>query len=327
MPPITDRRHFYLNPIDMATKTFLFSILVLCASICGKAQEKNLAEKLGYPKDSKLLIIHADDIGVAHSVNAATIAAFEKKGISSGSIMVPCPWFPEIAAYAKNHPGTDFGIHITLTAEWKYYKWGGILPSNQIPSLLTKDGFFHESVEAFLQNAKPDEVEKEVRAQIDRAIAFGIKPTHLDSHMGSLFGSPELFAIFQKVGRDYKMPVLLPTSMINQLSPQLAKSILPGQFEINQLFLVSPPTPAEKWNDSYFQVIEKLPAGLNEIIVHLAYDDKEMQAVAIEHPDFGSAWRQRDYNFVINDQLKTVLEKNNIKLITWKQVQNVWEIK
>lgn len=289
-----------------------------------KSQEKNLAEKLGYTKDAKLLILHADDIGVAHSVNAASIAAFEKKGISSGSIMVPCPWFPEIAAYVRDHPGLDLGIHITLTAEWKNYKWGGVLSSKDIPSLLNKEGFFYESVDAFAKSAKPAEVEKEVRAQIDRAIAFGIKPTHLDSHMGSLFASPELFAIFQKIGREYGMPVLLPLNMMRQMAPHLEKLIEPGQFAVDQFFSLYMQIPPEKWNETYYQFIEKITSGLNEIVVHLAYDNDEMKAVTIDHPDFGSAWRQRDYNFVISEELKALLKKSNIQLITWKQIQEVW---
>lgn len=289
------------------------------------AQEKNLAEKLGYSKDAKLLIIHADDIGVAHSVNAASIAAFEKKGISSGSIMVPCPWFPEIAAYARNHPELDLGIHITLTAEWKNYKWGGVLSSNEIPSLLNKYGFFFESVEEFARNAKPAEVEKEVRAQIERAIAFGIKPTHLDSHMGSLFVSPEFFKIFQKIGREYNMPVLLPMNMIRQRAPHLETMIEPGQFAINQFFSLWMSVAPEKWNETYSQFIAKITPGLHEIVVHLAYDNDEMQAVTIDHPDFGSAWRQRDYNFVVSDELKELLKKNNIHLLTWREIQKVWK--
>lgn len=304
-----------------ARLTCLFMVLLMNAT----SQEKNLAEKLGYAKDAKLLIIHADDIGVAHSVNAASFSAFDKKGITSGSIMVPCPWFPEIAAYVKDHPNLDLGIHITLTAEWKNYKWGGVLSSNEIPSLLNSDGFFYESVQAFAKNAKPAEVEKEVRAQIERALAFGIKPTHLDSHMGSLFASPELFAIFQKIGREYGMPVLLPLNMIRQMAPHFEKLIQPGQFAIDQFFSLYMQMPPDKWNETYFQFVRKIQPGLNEIVVHLAYDNDEMKAVTIDHPDFGSAWRERDYNFVVSDELKAVLKESNIRLITWKQIQEVWK--
>jgi len=308
-------------------RKFVMICWAFSISIQIDAQEKNLAEKLGHSKDSKLLIIHADDIGVAHSVNAASISAFQKKGISSGSIMVPCSWFPEIAAYAKNHPDLDLGIHVTLTSEWKNYKWGGVLSSKEIPSLLNKQGFLYESVEEFSKNAKPAEVELEVRAQIDRAIAFGMKPTHLDSHMGSLFASPELFKIFQKIGKEYNMPVLIPINMIKQMAPQLEAVVEPGQVTIVQLFSLSTSIASEKWNETYNQFIEKITPGLNEILVHLAYDNEEMQAVAIDHPDFGSTWRQNDYNFVISDELKAVLKKGNIHLITWRDIQKVWKAK
>ena len=323
-----NRWHFYFKPVlkinmKQIKLVFLFSlVLLIFARVQG--QEKNIAEKLGYSKEAKLLIIHADDIGVAHSVNAASISAFEKKGISSGSVMVPCPWFPEIAAYARDHSGLDLGIHITLTAEWKNYKWGGVLSSKEIPSLLNKEGFFFESVAEFVKNAKPAEVEKEVRAQIDRAIAFGIKPTHLDSHMGSLFALPELFAIFQKIGREYKMPVLIPMNMIRQGAPHLQGKIEPGQPTLTQLFSLSMSIPPEKWNETYNQFIEKITSGLNEIIGHLAFDNEEMQAVTIDHPDFGSLWRQRDYHFVTGDELKGILKKNNIHLVTWREVQIAW---
>ncbi len=306
----------------MCIKTFILVCCVVFGADKTVAQQ-NLAEKLGFRKEAKLLIIHADDIGVAHSVNAATIAAFHKKGITSGSVMVPCPWFFEIAAYAKDHPELDLGIHITLTAEWKHYKWGGVLAASDIPSLLNEQGFFYESVEAFAKNAKPAEVEKEVRAQIERAIAFGIKPTHLDSHMGSLFASPELFAIFQKVGREYGMPVLLPLNMMRQMAPQFEKLIEPGQFAIDQFFSLFTQIPPEKWNETYSQFISKIQPGLNEIVVHLAFDNDEMKAVTIDHPDFGSAWRERDYNFVTSDELKNMLKKSDIQLITWRQIQEV----
>ena len=300
---------------------FFFSLIFLSADLL--AQQRTISERLGYSKDAKLLIMHADDIGVAHSVNAATIEAFAKKGITSGSIMVPCAWFPEIAAYAKQHPELDLGIHITLTAEWKNYKWGGVLPSNQIPSLLTKDGFFYESVADFFKHAKIEEVEKEVRAQIDRAIAFGIQPTHLDSHMGSLFASPALFQLFQRIGKEYKIPVLIPMNMIKGQFAQYVQYIDPGHIPLQQLFSLFMSIDPSKWAESYNGFIAQLVPGINEIIVHLAYDDPEMQAVTIGHPDFGAAWRQRDFNYVVSEDFKSALKKNNVQLITWRDVQKL----
>ena len=176
---------------------FLFSQLVIFSAF---AQEnKNLAEQLGYSKDAKLLIIHADDIGVTHSENRATISAIEKGVINSGAIMVPCPWFSEIAAYAKQHPEFDWGLHLTLTSEWKHFKWDGIIASDQIPGLINDEGYFYESVDEAVKNATAAEVEKEIRSQIEKALSVGIKPTHLDPHMETLFGSVDFFKTYIKI--------------------------------------------------------------------------------------------------------------------------------
>src|SRR6185295_9390157 len=159
----------------MRMQKFMVLLLLGISGFIYTYGQKTLAEKLGYPKDSKLLIIHADDLGLSHSEDSATITALGKKGANSASIMVPCPWFTEIAGYAKQHPEVDWGIHLTLTSEWKNYKWGGVSSSNEIPSLLGKDGYMYASVEDFGKNAKPGEVEKEIKAQIEKAISSGIK--------------------------------------------------------------------------------------------------------------------------------------------------------
>src|SRR5258708_32646452 len=142
---------------------------------------QNLVERLGYPPGARLIIVHADDLGETHSVNAAAIKALQGGTINSASLMVPCPWFPEIADYAKSHPDADFGLHLTLTSERVYYRWGPVAPADKVPSLVDKNGYFHHdwSPETRID---PGEAEIELRAQIDRAYAMGVKPTHLDSH-------------------------------------------------------------------------------------------------------------------------------------------------
>lgn len=278
---------------------------------------------LAQPKDAKLLIVHADDAGVSHSTNAAIITAFEKKAINSASIMVPCPWFPEIAAYAKAHPELDWGIHITLTAEWKNYKWGGVSSSNEIPSLLDKDGYFYASVEEFTKHTKPEEVRKEIRAQIRKAMAAGIKLSHLDSHMGSLFGSPELVKIYQELGKEFNLPVLIPMNLVHIMAPQMLPYFdTVNNVVVDQFITAFKAAPADKWHEYYDQALQQLKPGLNEIIFHLAYDDDEMKAVTIEHPDFGAAWRQNDFNYVTSEAFKARLENEGIRLITWKDVHS-----
>ena len=165
---------------------------------------KTLQEKLGYARNAKLLIVHADDLGVTHSVNAASTQALESGGINSASIMVPCPWFPEIADYAKSHPAADFGLHLTLTSERVYYRWGPAAPRDKVPSLVDANGYLHHdwSPDARID---PNDVETELRAQIARARSMGVKPTHLDSHQNRLFRTnKDLFAVILRVAHACK---------------------------------------------------------------------------------------------------------------------------
>ena len=284
---------------------------------------KNLAEMLGYPGDSKLLIIHADDMGLAHSVNMACIRAFENKAITSGSIMVPCPWASEIIAYSKDHPGMDVGIHLTLTAEWDLYKWDGITASDQIPSLLDKNNYFYPSVEELGKAAKGTEVEKELRAQIDKAIASGVQPTHIDTHMGSVLANPELVKIYLKLSDIYHLPVLFPRSYLSWFPPDVAKSMESKIFLIDNLFMLEPKMITGKWIDAYKKGVETMKPGLNEMIVHLAIDNDEMQAISEGHNDYGSAWRQHDLDMISGNEFKDLLKSNHIILIGWRQIRDL----
>ena len=300
----------------------LTMLLVLGLFTIAKAQNTSVAERLGYDQDSRLLILHADDIGLAHSVNDATIKAFEESGISSASIMVPCPWFPEIAEYAKTHPQYDFGLHLTLTAEWEDYKWSGAAPSTSIPSLLDEKGFMYASVEEVVKNAKPEEVEIEIRAQIDRALDFGVPVTHLDSHMGTLFASPAFFEIYVRLGAEYGIPVFVP---LNGLSayPQLEALVGESLIPIDNYYMMGENREDKQWLPYYSEIVDNLPSGLNLIIVHLGNHDDELQAVTKNHPDFGSKWRENDLQTMLSDDFKKTLSDNNIQLVTWGQVKKL----
>jgi len=182
---------------------FLLAIAVHGAS--AQDTRKSLAEKLGFPHDAKLLIVHADDVGVTHSVNAATIKGLESGLVNSLSLMVPCPWFPEIADYAKSHPDADFGLHLTLTSERVYYRWGPVASKDKVPSLVDENGYFHHDWKPTTR-INPKEVDLELRAQIDRAFAMGIRPTHLDSHH-NVHRDPEALPHFLDVAGEYGLPL------------------------------------------------------------------------------------------------------------------------
>ncbi len=281
----------------------------------------SLAEKLGYDKDAILLIVHADDVGLAQSVNAASIRAFEQGGITSGSVMVPCPWTPDFAAYFRDHPDLDVGIHITLNAEWELYRWDGVLPSTEIPSLLDGQGFLYASVEEIARNARAEEVEQEVKAQIERALSLGIRPTHLDTHMGSIAARPEFFGIYTGLGKSYGLPILLPRYMLQSLPEEQREEISNAFPLVDGIYMMGQDPGDVSWEEAYRSMIERMQPGLNLMIVHLAFDNEEMRAIAVNHPDFGAAWRQKDLDFVTGDAFREMLSEKGIRLVTWKQIQ------
>jgi predicted glycoside hydrolase/deacetylase ChbG (UPF0249 family) len=282
------------------------------------AQTPTLLERLGYPPDAKLLIVHADDLGMAHSINAASTKAFESGLVTSGSIMVPCPWFPEIAQYARTHPDTDLGLHLTLTAEWRGFRWGPLLPASRVSTLLDKSGYLHPTETEAAAHIDPRQAEAEIRAQIARARAFGIRPTHLDSHMGTLYQSAALFKVLLRVAREARLPVRITKARVQE--PFAAGVLQAGDIVIDRVISIDADVPPERWAEFYTNALETLEPGVTEIVVHLAYDDEEMRAISADHPHWGSAWRQRDFDFVTSAAFREVIEKNNIQLITWRRL-------
>ena len=280
---------------------------------------KTLPERLGYPPDAKLLIVHGDDLGMAHSVDVASIKAFESGLVTSGSIMVPCPWLPEIAAYARSHPEADLGLHLTLTSEWTSYRWGPVLSKDRVASLLDKSGYLYLTESEAAAHLDVKEAEAEVRAQIERARAFGIQPTHLDSHMGTLYQSKALFEVLLRVARENKLPTRMSREFFAS-APFLPALLGPTDVVIDRIISIEPNVPPEGWSKFYTDAIKSIQPGVTEMIVHIAYDDEEMRAATIDHPNWGAGWRQRDFQFFTSDTFRRSLQENNVKLITWREV-------
>jgi chitin disaccharide deacetylase len=277
------------------------------------AQSKTVAERLGYPADSKLLIIHADDLAVAHAVDSASFDALEKGAVTSASILVPCPWLTEVAEYAKAHPGADLGLHLDLTSEWNTYRWGPIA-RDKIASLLDPAGTFWSATEPVAAHARPEEAERELRAQIERALAVGIHPTHLDTHMGTMFATPALNAIYAKLAHEYRLPFL------SVRIPGQDTTVLPvNDVLLDSVMIVNTDVQPGGWKQSYLDAIKNMKPGFSELIVHLGYDGPELQAI-MGQGAFGSSWRQRDYDVVTSPEFKKALEDNHIILVKWKDV-------
>ena len=324
---------------------YLILFLSIFYSININSQINNIAERLGYDKNAKLLIIHADDIGIAHSINIASFDAYKNNAINSGAAMIPSPWIKEVAEFHKKYPEYDLGIHLTLTAEWKNYKWRGISSSNEIPSLLNEYNEFYDNTSDVNINANPEEVRKELQAQIDYARSLGIDPTHIDSHMGAVAVNKDLWRVFIEVGhqnklvsmawksrvqdlfsKDFPVPdYIVPVNDIYMLYPEADRSFIENAAgeNIASTLIVNDIYKYEDWLNLYTSKIKSLAPGLNVFLLHLGYDNEELKAVTIDHPEYGSLWRQLDYDVFNSKEIKQLLKKENIKLVTWGEIQKI----
>jgi len=233
--------------------------------------------------------------------------------------MVPTPWFPEIADYAKAHPDADFGLHLTLTSERVYLRWGPVAPRDKLPSLVDENGYFHHDWSPATHiNAK--EAEVELRAQVARAYAMGVRPTHLDSHQYRLIGTgKELFEAFLRVARDSKLPAFVAHDWFAE-QPYLESSLTPTDIVIDHTITIAPSVSPERWANFYADALRNLQPGITEFVVHLAYADEEMRAATRERDTWGAAWRQRDYDFFSSPEFQKLLHQQNIQLITWREL-------
>lgn len=300
----------------------IIALLTTCIFTLAVSAQQTIQEKLGYPKDAKLVIIHADDLGLSHSENAASISALEKGSVNSASIMVPCAWFPEIAQYASTHPSADLGLHITLTSEWKYLKWGPVSSDAQVPGLINKNGFLYSSVDSVRRSATAAEVEEETRNQVKRAIQFGIDPTHLDSHMGTVFGNPDYLKAYLKVGHEFKIPVFIFRQLEDFLKIKLDSLITDKDVVVDHIVSAGPAQFKSGFAAFYTNALKNLQPGLTYLIIHTAYDNDEMKAVAAGVVDWGSAWRQQDYDFFTSAECERLLKENNIYRVTWREIRD-----
>jgi predicted glycoside hydrolase/deacetylase ChbG (UPF0249 family) len=305
----------------------LLGFFLICTAIASHAQSSHaqsspqtVQDKLGYPANARLLIIHADDFGMAHSVNTATIEALEHKWITSASILVPCPWFPEVATWAKAHPDSDLGIHLALNSEWTTFRWGPLSGASKVPSLLDKDGYLPLVEGQVVSNAKPDEIETELRTQIQRAENAGIHLTHLDSHMGTLMKTPEFLTRYQKMGREFTLPVLLEKAAgVHGANAEVQKAVT-APVLIDEVIEINPGIDAAGWTAWYEQTLAPLKPGVYQLIVHLGHDDDELRGATADHPNWGATWRQNDVNMVKSAEFQKFLKDQNFILIGWKDL-------
>lgn len=249
-----------------------------------------IVERLGFAATDRVAVVHVDDIGMCHAANVGAFEALENGPATCGSIMVPCPWFLEAAGRARANPRLDLGVHLTLNAEWTEYRWGPVAGRSRVPSLCDREGYLPRSVIEVLKNARLEEVEIELRAQIDLALAAGIDVTHLDSHMGSVF-FPQFFDLLARLAADYRLPVFAPSARKDILARRGLEKAAPLFAELEaKLGSVAVPAfdgfdadsldfqPGEGPAHSAKRLARVVP-GLNWLLCHAARGGDELTAV------------------------------------------------
>lgn len=288
-----------------------------------------ILQKLGFSSTDRLAIIHTDDIGMCQAGLTAFQHLWEFGTISSGAVMVPCPWFPAAADMCRQNPEYDMGVHATLNSEWTSYRWGPISTRDTGTGLIDKDGYFHQRQPAVYQNAVLEAVAAEVNAQVERALAAGIDVTHIDSHMGTIM-YPALIQSYLAAGVTRRIPNMLPRpsargfSMmsINDETLAIYKPIL-DQFEsqgmvmLDGLFGMPLNNPSLEENiDIAKKILGDLPAGVTHFLFHPSVDTPELRAIAPDWPG-----RVANYQAFMSAEIKEFIKNSGIQMIGYRMLR------
>ncbi len=299
------------------------------------ALAKNTAELLDYPPDTKLLIIHADDIGMSNSTNESSFALLDDGVASSGSVMTPCPWINEAAVYGNNFPQYDLGVHTTLNSEWKRYRWGPVASRHLVKNLVDKYGYLWGSPLETLNHIQDlQEVETEITAQIEKALALGFIPSHIDSHMGTLFAHPELTQLYIKLAKKYNLiPMLVRWS--EGLEEELTKRGLPAMKlkeilikaeESNMILIDTIVTNVkgssyEERKASYTELFKSIQPGLTQLIIHVSIDNTEAKNIFFDNRK--ETRRTIDHKIFTETDFKILIKDQAINLTNWKEISTL----
>lgn len=292
-----------------------------------KREPGNWAERLGYPAGKKVIMLHADDAGMCEEANIATKKYLEEGHIQSAAAMPPCPWFEDMIEWAKVHPDMDVGLHLTLTSEWKTYRWTSVSPPDEVPGLIDEEGMLWRKVIDVAQNATVEEVEKEVRAQIEKSIAMGYRPDHIDTHMGTLYARPDFAKVYLQIAMEYG----IPANAIDLSDPMVVATFRQQGYPINEEmisfmdtytlpkldFFTSAPKAStyEEKKEVFKKLIRSLKPGLTEIIFHPSVESDQLKSIT-------GSWQQRVWEaqmFADEDMIR-FFKDEGIIFTNWKEI-------
>lgn len=283
---------------------FLILILLFNLASCNKSElqdrqpPETWAEKLGFPEGKRVLIFHADDMGMVEEANDATIFLLENGFIQSASAMPACPAYEDAIKWVVKNPQHDVGMHLTLTSEWRTYRWGPVADPAEVPGLIDPEGYMWRRVQDVVMNATPQEIETELRAQIEKTLAMGFQPTHMDTHMGTVFGSVDFTEVYLNLAEEYGIPAMIIDLSRSNLIDQYRESGFPvtdrlleliDSYSLPKLDYFSSVPKAdsyEEMREKFFEQVRSLKPGLTEIIFHPQFESEFGKTIT-------SSWQQR----------------------------------
>ena len=274
------------------------------------------AALLGFPENARLLLINADDFGMCHAINVATVDAMRQGIVTTTSLMACCPWAWEAMHMLKADPSLSFGVHLTLVNEMPGYRWGPVVSRDAAPSLVNRDGFFfaHDEIPMLYANAVLEEVEREFRAQIERILDFGLQPTHLDWHCVLEGGRPDILELTLRLCDEFGLAVRVSSSELRDRL--LAQGKPANDFPIVDSYSLPVDGKFELWS----QMLRELPPGLNQWAVHVSSGDAEARAM---EPDQWQV-RKSDFEFFTAPEARSLVEAEGIVLIDYRAIQECW---
>ena len=282
-------------------------------------ETKSTAERLGYAPDARVLILNADDFGMCHDQNEGVIRGLQEGMFTSSTILVTCPWFEEAAAFARNNPNADLGVHLTLTAEWDSYKWGPVLGRRAVPSLVDERGYLWQTVAEVYEHAHLDQAEAELREQIEKVYAAGIDATHLDSHMGTLQLRAEYHEIYARLADEYRLPIRLASRrrMRTEMGAIIDQLDAAGIVTPDHLVFQGPPSVADTEN-YWTNLLRTLKPGVTEILCHPAIARDELRRCARD-----ALQREADFRYFTADKTRQLINNEGVEMIGFRQLRDL----
>ena len=280
------------------------------------AENHRANRRLGYPNDARLLVVNADDFGMCHANNAATLRAMREGIVGSTTLMAPCPWAPHAMRLLKENPDLPFGIHLTIVSEHTDYRWGPLASRNRVPSLIDESGYFYRNDQRaeLLARAAVDEVETEFRAQIAVVLAAGLAPTHLDWHCLADGGREDIFELTLGLAREHGL-ALRVQGQASAARCRRAELPTSDHGVLDSYSIATIEKPAR-----YMELLRALPAGLSEWAIHPSLGDEEARAME------PASWevRRADFDFAISPEARDTVEEEGIVLVDFRALQAVW---